>query len=195
MMENANRKVLITIVVVLGVLIVIGAYFLFQGEPATPGQGTASTTGPILGQSITDGKGIIVSGTQGGNGEFGAVVDTSNAKVGGTLPMIKVNLTPNARGKVLVVGLVPAGQKAGVPQEILISTAIMTDGLVYNVQGLRLSEVTNATTGEKTAVTPGSYQLEFVLWDKNPFAANGTYAKVDGNNATAVLSGTFTISR
>ncbi|HVX91401.1 MAG TPA: hypothetical protein VHC20_07370 [Candidatus Paceibacterota bacterium] len=194
-MEQANRKVLITIVVVLGVLILLGAYFLFQGDQVLPGQSTGTTSAPILGQSITDGKGIVVKGTVGGNGEFGAEVNTANAKVGGTLPTIKVNLPKDANGKALMVSLVPAGTKPGVPQEMLFISTITTDGLVYNIQGLRLATLTNVSTGAKTPVAPGTYELEFVLWDHYPFAMDGSFTGLTGgNNATAALSDTFTLA-
>lgn len=193
-MQNANRKVLITIVVMLGVLILAGAYVLFQSGPAVPTAGTGTSTAPILGEQVNNGKGIIVKGTVGGNGEFGAVVDTTNAQVGGALPAIKVNLPKEANGKVLMIALVPAGTKPGVPQEMLLAAPINTDGLVYTVQGLRLSTLTNVSTGAKTPVSAGSYELEFVLWDHSPFAADGSYTGLNGNNATAVVSDVFALA-
>jgi hypothetical protein len=186
-MENANKNVISGILTVIAVLIVIGAVVLF-------GHGGASTSGTdsnILGQaSTTSGGSVIVSTPKGGAGEFGIEANLTTVKIGAQLPTIIVNLPSNSRGKEIVFALKsPSDNSPTAPKQILFMTAVNTDGDTYNVSGLRIEEVTDVQTGVKTPVAPGSYQLEAVLWDRNPYAPGS-----GPNNATAVVSGVFSVT-
>jgi hypothetical protein len=196
-MQNITRNTWIAIAAVLAVVILIGALVLFQGGSTfdIPG-GTASTTGATASTTATttDGQGALaITTTVGGAGKFGIVVDTSHAVVRGTLPPVTVNLPDGSKGKTLEFALLGDGDKPGVPQHVLISVPVNVDGDAFHLSGLRLSTTTDATSGVKTAVTPGTYKLEVVLWDKNPFV-NGIYGDLSRNNATAIFTAPFTIA-
>lgn len=194
-MQNANRKVLITIVVVLGVLILLGAYFLFQKTP-TALQTGGTTTGNILGQAHIGGTTVTVSTPTGGNGEFGIEADTSHLVIGGTIPTIKVNLPPNSSGKVLVFALQPMTATSSFATQVIFAYQLDTNATTTQVSGIHLSQYIDGKTGtQHLTLTPGEYKLETVLWDRNPFFTDGVYGdNTDGNNATAVMSTPFTIS-
>jgi hypothetical protein len=209
-MENTQNRILVPLVIVLAVIIVGGAIFLFQSKPAVPTPSeTASTTeatttaetSPAMpakpNPQVSMAPASAGSGTPvvtPASSDFYLSADVSNMKVGGSVPTITVHLAPNSDGKVVMLGLKPTDSQNAVPQQILLVVPVNTEGTTYPISGLRLSTYIDAKSGNKVEITPGSYQLEAVLWDRNPLTVQGTYGDVGGNNATAVLSSAFTIS-
>lgn len=194
-MDNEQKKLGGITLAAVGLLILIGAYFLFQGNSALPNPGVGSTTGTILAATTTaNGGQVIVSSAQGGNGDFGARADVTGLTLGATIPPIAVNLPADTHGKYIVVALLPAGSASSVATEVLLAIALNTTETTYRIAGLTLEHYTDGKTGQKgIAIPPGTYQLQTVLWDKNPFNTDGTYPNFVGNNATAVISSPFTL--
>jgi len=199
-MQNANRNVLVTIVVVLGLLILVGAYFLFQGKSAFPNAatttGTGTSTSNILGQTTVGGATVTVSTPTGTSNDFGISVDTSHLVVGGTIPSIKVHLPPNSDGKALAFALKPTTATSSFATMVLFAYVIDGNATTTQVSGIHLSEYIDGKTGAQHVPLPaGQYELQAVLWDRNPFFQDGTYGDLSNhNNATAVMTQAFTIS-
>lgn len=196
MMENANRKVLITIVVVLGVLILVGAYFLFQRDPLPGSLTMATTSSNILGQATIGSTTVTLSTPTGANGGFGMVADTSHLVVGGTIPTIKLSLPPNSSGKVVVFALKPTTSTSSFATMVIFGYVLDTNATTTQVSGIHLSQYIDGKTGtQHVPLQAGQYQLQAVLWDRNPFFTDGVYGDLsDHNNATAIMSQPFTIA-
>lgn len=209
-MENTQNRIIIPLVIVLAVVIVGGAIFLFQSEPAipTPSETASSTEATTTAEtspaapakpnpatsmapaSAGSGTAVVTPASS----DFYISADVSNVKIGGTVPTISVHLPPNSYGKVIMLGLKPTDSQNAVPQQVLLVVPVNTEGATYPISGLRLSTYIDAKSGNKVSITPGAYQIEAVLWDRNPLTAQGTYGDPGGNNATAVLSSAFTLS-
>lgn len=210
-MENTQNRILVPLIIVLAVVIIGGSIFLFQSKPAIPtpsetASSTEATSTPATTTPSTPAKpNLQVSMAPASAGSGTAVVtpassdfyisaDVSNVKIGGTVPTITVHLPPNSYGKVIMLGLKPTSMKNAIPQQILLVVPVNTEGTTYPISGLRLETYIDAKSGNKVSITPDTYQIEAVLWDRNPLTAQGTYGDVGGNNATAVLSSAFTLS-
>ncbi|MFZ1988101.1 MAG: hypothetical protein WAV21_03675 [Minisyncoccia bacterium] len=198
-----------------GVLVVlIGAYFMFQGtgtpsipnEVATTTQTGATTTDqtpatttpkPVAPAAPSTGgaaKPVVspIKVTQ--SDSFKVSVDTKNLSVGSTFPKISMELPPGSNEKVLVMSLKPSPSSPTSRTGILLTTTINTSDTAYSVVGLKLKTATDPATGEKFSITAGTYVLETDLWDKTPFLMGGVYGNFAGNNGTGVVSVPFTIS-
>ncbi len=202
-----NQKTLLGGAIIIAVL--IGAFFAFQYRSAAPAISNvtaSSTPGTALATSTPEPSSLPAVYTDAPNpaptpaptpskdNAFDMTARVTGLSIGSQIPPISFTLSAGSRGKTLEIALVPVtGTISSLPKDILMAVPVTTDGTAYTVTGLKLSTVTVAGTGAKEAVTPGTYMLEAILWDRNPFTASATYGNVQGNSATAVVSDTFTL--
>jgi hypothetical protein len=108
------------------------------------------------------------------------------------IPQIIITLPKNSTGKLIIITLEPTSSTSKTPPGILLMTPANSTNGSYSITGLRFTDLTNETTGEKFKVTPGTYRISTTLWDKNPYPALG--GSIAGNNGISVRSAPFTIS-
>ncbi len=182
------------------VVLLIGGYVVFQGKSGStlpvaevPFAPSATTT-PVVkaappAQTTRPAASITV--TQGGDVEI--AFDATNLRVGSTISTITMTLPKGSNGKVLVLSLKPIGTST-TKEGILLATEVHPTSSTYSISGLKLSKMSDPSTGTKMSVVAGTYVIQAVLWDKSPFGPTGTYTNLAGNNGNGTQSPAFTIS-
>lgn len=181
--------------IALAVLILVGAYFLFQNKQSAALPETVpfvpSATTSVAVPAASAGKTGTIVVSQGG--DVKATFDMQNLKVGGSISPITITLPAGSDGKVLVLILHPMGPTSA-RDGILLATQVHPTAPTYQISGLKLTKMTDPSTGSTVNIIPGTYAIQTVLWDRSPFGPAGTYANLKGNNGSGTQGASFTIS-